>query len=278
MKPRLLADLDTLIYRAAFSVETKVRTVTYEGKKLDKFTSHADMRAYLQEKELWDKNRPAAGVEVTEKVVVKPEKDARLVVISLLDDLVGKFHSYEFVGFLSGERNFRYDLYPEYKANRSKLVKPVHYAAVRSEIARYSNVSITDGIEADDAVCIAAWECINNDIPFIVASPDKDLLQIPGVHYRMNEEAPIEIDPWEADFNFYSQVLTGDTSDNILGVKGIGPVKAAALLNDCDDERDMYRVCLEQWQNQEAMLLSASLLYLQRKPDDKYKPPLDEQE
>lgn len=278
MRPRLLADLDTLIYRAAFSVETKARTVMYKGERLGKFTSHADMRAFLQEKELWDRNRPAEGVEVTEKIAVKPEKDARIIAISLLDDLVGKFHRYEFVGYLSGERNFRYDLFPDYKANRINMVKPIHYQAVRSEIARYGGVDITDGIEADDAVCIGAWDCINNDIPYIVASPDKDLLQIPGVHYRMNEEAPVELDSWEADFNFYSQLLTGDTSDNIPGIKGLGPVKAAALLNECEDERDMYRVCLDQWQDEETMLLSANLLYLLRKPDDRYRSPLGEQE
>ena len=54
----------------------------------------------------------------------------------------------------------------------------------------------------------------------IIISEDKDLLTIPGTHFRKNEL--VEVSKEEADRHFYKQVLVGDTVDNYPGCPGVG--------------------------------------------------------
>ena len=59
---------------------------------------------------------------------------------------------------------------------------------------------------------------------------DKDLLQIPGLHIYRGKY--LTIDELESVRFLYKQILTGDSTDNIQGVPGIGPVNADKLLNN----------------------------------------------
>jgi 5'-3' exonuclease len=66
----------------------------------------------------------------------------------------------------------------------------------------------------------------------IVVSIDKDMLQIPGWLWNpMQDKEPREITKQTADLTFYTQVLTGDTSDGYKGLPGCGPVKAKRILD-----------------------------------------------
>ena len=87
--------------------------------------------------------------------------------------------------FLSGESNFRYDIYPEYKANR-KQEKPRWLQECREYLVTEWGTKITEGYEADDALGIAATP--NS----IIASDDKDLLQIAGKHYNIRTQKMLE--------------------------------------------------------------------------------------
>jgi 5'-3' exonuclease len=83
----------------------------------------------------------------------------------------------------------------------------------------------------------------------IICGIDKDLLQIPGRHYRwpiyrygkvIRESEHLTITEEEGWRNYFTQMLTGDSSDNIIGVEGIGIKKAAKLLSDVHTEQEMY--------------------------------------
>jgi 5'-3' exonuclease len=75
----------------------------------------------------------------------------------------------------------------------------------------------------------------------------------------------------EANQFFYTQLLTGDRVDNIPGLKGIGPKKAAKLLDGLTEEKNLYNACRAQYtgvhgfDGDKFLEENAHLLYIQRK-------------
>jgi 5'-3' exonuclease len=105
------------------------------------------------------------------------------------------------------------------------------------------------GFEADDMCGVEQKE----DGSTCIVAIDKDLLQVPGLHYSwpiirkntiVREGLFREISKEEGMRRFFTQALTGDTSDNIKGIYGIGAKKAEKLLAECHTEEEMYEVCL----------------------------------
>lgn len=148
--------------------------------------------------------------------------------------------------FVSGEGNFRYDIDPNYKANR-KTPDPKHREICRTHLIEKWGAISFPSLEADDLCGIYQSE------DTIICGIDKDLLQIPGKHYQweivrggkiVREARFIEVSPVEGLRNFYKQLLTGDTSDNIIGIPGIGPVKASRLIDGLETEEEMKDVVL----------------------------------
>ena len=133
--------------------------------------------------------------------------------------------------------NFRYAVYPQYKANRRKQRRPAGFAVLK-DWARSAWVSHSfPRIEGDDVVGIM------NDGEDIIVSRDKDLRTIPGMHLVGDELLTISKE--EANRTFYTQVLTGDATDGYPGCPKIGPKKAAQLLEGCrTDEQFWFQVVM----------------------------------
>jgi len=91
-------------------------------------------------------------------------------------------------------------------------------------------------------------------------------------HYNFVKKELFYITKEEAVFNFYMQFLVGDVADNIKGVKGIGPKKAAKLLED-KTEYEMWAVCVEELGSEERALENGILLHLRREDDEIWQPP-----
>jgi hypothetical protein len=53
------------------------------------------------------------------------------------------------------------------------------------------------------------------------------------------------VDDFEGDYNFYIQLLVGDRTDNIKGIDGIGPVKAAKILANCKTKEELHAAVLK---------------------------------
>jgi 5'-3' exonuclease len=70
----------------------------------------------------------------------------------------------------------------------------------------------------------------------------------------------------------YIQSLVGDRSDNIFGVQGIGPVKAAKALDGLLPE-EYYDKCKSMYDDEERFHLNMKLLYIWQKPNDIWQPP-----
>jgi len=194
----------------------------------------------------------------------------------LLDNIVNELSAQSFQFYLTGEGNFRFKVYPEYKANRSETPKPRHLPALREYLITKYNAIVSDGCEADDLMGIAQCHQTAEE-PTIIVSLDKDMLQVPGWHYswrieggppdkRWVKEAKFqEITPLQGYRNFYMQMLTGDATDNIKGVRGVGKMKAAAMLADeMLQEEDMFSIVRDAYSLDEEMMMNGECLWIMR--------------
>lgn len=128
----------------------------------------------------------------------------------------------------SAANNFRYQIYPLYKANRTKP-KPKHHEELKAYLIQEWDAQFAYGMEADDYLGILQDE---EEQTTVICSVDKDLKQIPGLHFNFVKNEWANITRREALKEFYTQIILGDTSDNIPGAYGKGPVAAAKALQD----------------------------------------------
>jgi 5'-3' exonuclease len=138
----------------------------------------------------------------------------------------------KFIGFLGGVHpTFRHTLDPTYKGNRGPT-KPDWYmqwgSIVKHRLRHNWQFYYLEGIEAEDGVSMMANYIGHNKV--VLAHCDKDLNQIPGLHYDYKKKHKYILNPMAATYNYYLQVLMGDSTDNITGIPGIGPKKAAKIL------------------------------------------------
>lgn len=158
----------------------------------------------------------------------------------------------------SDSENFRKQLYPEYKKGRSR--KPLCYGYLKDKLFITDPCVTYDTLEADDVMGItqtligtfeSSWDHT------IIVSDDKDMLTVPGWHYRSGEKLFVDGD--RAYRNFMTQTLTGDTADGYPGCRGIGKVKAQKLLDSCSDRQEMWTKVVEEFGSTEDALLQARL-------------------
>lgn len=154
---------------------------------------------------------------------------------SIMEDLFAE----DYAMALGGPSNFRLDIYPEYKSNRSKSksTRPEWFLDLKSDVAEdYDGCILTDNCEADDMVRVWHTDCTKQEIPCVIVSVDKDLDCIEGMHYNPRKGVLYDIDDYFADRHYWKQILMGDSTDNIPGIPGIGPKKALRLLDETPKE------------------------------------------
>lgn len=127
---------------------------------------------------------------------------------------------------LSKGDTFRHEIYPAYKAGRSR--KPVGTNEVKRWLIEEHGAKLKPGIEADDVMGILATNPRIIKGEKIIVSADKDMLTIPGKLYRNGEI--VTVTPEEATRHWLTQTLTGDTTDGYPGCPGIGGIKAISIL------------------------------------------------
>lgn len=149
---------------------------------------------------------------------------------------------------LSEGNNFRKTILPTYKANRTDA--PPNMADAKAYIKDNYQTKSIDGIEADDILGIlSTYDGLKGNK--CIFSIDKDFEQIPGVLINPNKDSsgegsetvytPRKITKEEADYNFFIQVLMGDTTDNYFGIPGIGIKKAIKILGNIgQSEADLW--------------------------------------
>lgn len=159
------------------------------------------------------------------------------------------------VVFDAPEKNFREEMYPEYKATRAKTPPELIEQIPRMhEVARALNlpVLVEPGVEADDVIGTLARQAESAGFEVVIVSSDKDLTQLISAAVQMydpgkdNDEAWVRTDDVLARFGVGPEnvrdvlALMGDASDNVPGVRGIGRVTARKLLSQHKSLENLY--------------------------------------
>lgn len=126
--------------------------------------------------------------------------------------------------FFSDSKNFRKKISPDYKGHRNRK-KPCGYKRVIRNLELQYEVITMPWLEADDAMGIFATQFPGN----IIVSPDKDMRQIPGKLYNLEDTTTVT--PEEGARWHLIQTLAGDQTDGYSGVPGIGVKRAETLFN-----------------------------------------------
>jgi len=216
--------------------------------------------------------RCAWSAEGGDKTEAKNKVDE--VVDNIVFQLCGDFPDLDNIQhYLTGKGNFRYSIAKThgYKENRSVTKKPEHIGYIRDYIVDYYGAVVVEGKEADDEL---ATQANSHGYRYIIASTDKDFMQVPCWIYNWGRGLWYKPSDYEANLAFYSQVLTGDRIDNIIGLNRVGPVTASKMLEGAKTETDMWEVCLKAYDNDyDRVVENARLLYLQRRDNELWQPP-----
>lgn len=147
--------------------------------------------------------------------------------------------------------NFREQLatIKPYKGNRDPNHKPKYAKEIVQYLINKWNAFGVEDIETDDAIAIDQFSHVDRST--VIVSVDKDLLNgVPGWSYNPQKNVLKYTTLDEANKFLFWQMLVGDSSDNIPGIKGIGPKKADGLLLK-DQDLDYHRkVVQEQYKKQ----------------------------
>jgi DNA polymerase I len=145
--------------------------------------------------------------------------------------------------FDSARKNFRNEIYSEYKANRSEAPDDLapQFEYIRKSVKAFNLPSIELlNYEADDLIATYAKKITEDGAKVTVISSDKDLMQLVSNKVRLfdpmksrviGEKEVIEKFGVKPDQVIDVQSLAGDSSDNVPGVPGIGIKTAAELIN-----------------------------------------------
>jgi 5'-3' exonuclease len=191
--------------------------------------------------------------------------------------------------FLSGGENFRKTICPSYKANRVDQERPAYLEPLREWLVVNWGATVTDGIEADDALGITQTEA--GHAQTIICSLDKDLRQVPGWHYSweiqgtgstgkqwVKEAEKLFVTEEGGLFNFYWQLVMGDRADNVPGYDGKMRATVPKFmevfyheLNALTAELDMFEYVYDLYNGDlDRMLLNGQCLYVLRHEGDNW--------
>lgn len=175
--------------------------------------------------------------------------------MKIVNDLEERFEIQKVITFNGSKGNFRKKITPVYKANRKKQDLPPLLHDMHDYVKKQYNSVYGYGIETDDLVS-AYWFSLSKDLGrenVMIVSIDKDYRQFPALiyNYHYNHREIVDITPEEAMFNFYSQMIEGDTADNVNYFKGKGKKFAENYLKNCKTKyqytKKMYELFKEKY-------------------------------
>ena len=180
-------------------------------------------------------------------------------------------------------KNFRHELYTDYKANRSAMPDEIQtQLPYLWELLDGMNIPVLriEGVEADDVIGTIAKMCEKDDLQCNIVSGDKDFMQLindktllyaPQARRREKEifNAQKVSEKWGVGPEHIIDLLglMGDSSDNVPGVEGVGPVTAKKLIQKFGSMENIYEN-IDQIENEklkEKLLNSKESAFLSKK-------------
>ena len=277
----VLVDGDIIAYRCSAAADGRYYEV--DGQRFK----------YMKEAKSYAERKSIPNKDIVTGYEPEPVENALHSVALNIDTVKNWFLSEKKVNpqikvFLSGESNFRYDIFPDYKKSRKNVRKPEHLVACKEYLQNQFGAFLYEGYEADDLIgmTVTALQKQNPGGRTIwIASVDKDFVQLarPGVAYLdFTKPAEAEYSEWEGLQYFYKQILTGDKSDDIPGLPKVGPQTAIEILKGAKTELDLLMLTLLAYRKYFQCSLEAAvdvvkrrgqLLYLMREQDVLWHPP-----
>lgn len=244
-----LLDGDIVCYRAGFAAEhTKYVILDEDGRPLaGPFDSAKERNEWIKDKHGEEGLPKELSIDSFKEY--EPLSHALSNVKSIIDwihDEIGTGHI-----FLSRGENFRHGLATmlKYKGNRDDAPRPKWYHEIREYMVNQHGAVVFESIEADDVLAMAQTD------KTVICSVDKDLLQVPGMHYNWVRDKNEKYDGNGKVFisedvglrKLYQQVLTGDSTDNIPGIYRCGEVTARKAIAGCENEDAMIWCTGDRW-------------------------------
>lgn len=269
-------DGDILVFRAGFAAEKSAYYLKAISGEPMRFQYKKEADAYMQEHNL--------NPELLEKYrEVEPLPNAlhtvKLMIYALQDAL--QVTRDEITVCLSGSDNFRYHVAKTkpYKGNRDEAHRPTHEHAIKDFLKKMYTTVVSDGEEADDYMGINHYKLwVQDPESSVIATLDKDLNMIPGMHYNFHTNTSYYVEPDQAELTFWTQLLTGDSTDNIPGIPKMGPRGAEKLLSGVALQdvpkivADAYRMAYkDEWR--ERMTEMGRLIWIRRREDEWWEVP-----
>jgi DNA polymerase-1 len=175
-------------------------------------------------------------------------------IIKILEDTKP---DYVAVAFDSHGKTFRHEQYAEYKGTRAEMPEDMRPQIDRiKQIVNVLNIQsyILDRYEADDIIGTAVCKAEKEGFECFVITPDKDYNQLVTDKVKIirpggkagDENVVYDVQKVRDEFGFEPKqmidylALTGDASDNIPGVAGIGPKSATPLIQKYGSVEEIY--------------------------------------
>jgi 5'-3' exonuclease len=182
---------------------------------------------------------------VLEDCIVKFDE----VFMSIINHLEDIYEITEVKTFSGSKGNFRKYISPKYKANRNYNALPPLLNDMHEFVKEEYNSIWGYGCETDDVVA-KYWFELSKSIGrdnVIIVSIDKDYKQFPCLmyNYHFKHKVIYDITEQEALYNFYEQMIIGDTADNVNYCKGYGKKYAEKYLDDCESKYSYVRKIYE---------------------------------
>ena len=171
------------------------------------------------------------------------------VFMSIVNHLEDIYPIDEIITFNDSKGNFRKHIDNKYKANRKKITLPPLLQELHNYVRENYNSKHKYGVETDDLVA-TYWKQISDELgknEVIIVSIDKDYKQFPCLmyNYHFKHKCVYDITEQEALYNFYEQMIIGDTADNVNYCKGYGQKFAEKYLKDCETKYQYTRKIYE---------------------------------
>jgi len=181
--------------------------------------------------------------------------------------------------FDAARKNFRYDIYAEYKANRSETPPELipQFPLIREAVEAFNIPAIElEGFEADDLIATYAKLAHAKGRPVTIVSSDKDLMQLlrdgvrmfdPMKYKYMGDEEVMAKFGVAPDKVVDVQALAGDSTDNVPGVPGIGYKTAAQLITEYGDLETLLKRApeIKQQKRRESLIEHAEMARISKR-------------
>jgi len=129
--------------------------------------------------------------------------------------------------------------------DRKKIRKPICYKPLREWIEETHETVSYKNLEGDDAIGLLATGKYKNNS--VIVSGDKDMRTIPAPQVCIVDDQIEIVDENNADYNFCTQVLKGDSSDGYTGLVGCGTIKASRVLLDKKKLNEQWEAVLREY-------------------------------